>query len=90
MSKVKVVLKFPVLQGSEEIKELELRRPKGKDLRKLPAEPATGDVLNLGASLAGVTPSVIDEMDAQDVMALVEVVQSFLSRSVSGKITSPE
>lgn len=90
MSKTKVVLKFPVSHGTEEVKELELRRPKGKDLRKLPAEPSTSDVLNLGASLAGVTPSVVDEMDAEDVMALVEVVKGFLSPSASGEKTSQD
>lgn len=80
MSK-KITLKHPFDFGSETIESIELRRPKGKDLRTLPAEPNTGDILNLAAKLGGVTPSVIDEMDAEDVMEVVGAVQDFLLAS---------
>lgn len=80
MSKI-VKLKYPYKYGQEEITEITLRRPKGKDLRKLPAAMDTGDILNLAAALSGHAPSVIDEMDAEDVVEVIEAVSDFLPGS---------
>lgn len=75
---ITVTLATPVEHGSETIEKLTLRRPKGKDLRKLPMEPELGDILDFAGRLAGVTPSVMDEMDAADVVAVAEAVADFL------------
>jgi len=76
-----ITLKHPFNVGSEQITEIKFRRPKGKDLRLLPPEPATSDILDLAARIGGVPPSTIDEMDAEDVMEIVGVVQDFLPNS---------
>jgi hypothetical protein len=73
-----VKLKTPVTWGSEVIFELTVQKPKAKHVRNLPAEPKTGDLLDLAASLCGQTPRLIDELSIEDMTALMEVVGSFL------------
>lgn len=82
MSKIK--LKHPIKFGdAETITELTVRRPIAKDFRVLPAKPAFGDILNLAAKLCEQPPSVIDMLDAEDLMPLMDVVGSFLPSSLA-------
>jgi len=75
---VVITLKFPVKHGSEEIKELKLRRPKGKDMRKVPSDVSIGDMMDLAARLSGHPPSVMDELEMPDFNAVCEVIGNFL------------
>lgn len=75
----KVTLSTPVTWGSEVIFELTVQKPKAKHVRNLPAEPKTGDLLDLAAALCGQTPRMIDELSIEDMTTLMEVVGSFLS-----------
>ena len=63
----------------EPISMLKLRRPKGRDFRKLrnPHEPVSM-LLDFAAHLAGVPPSTVDELDADDVAKVIEAVSGFL------------
>lgn len=72
-------LRQPITWGSDVISELEVKTPKAKHVRNLPAEPKAGDLLDLAASLCGQTPRMIDELSIADMNALLEVVGSFLS-----------
>lgn len=65
----------------EPITVLKLRRPKGKDYRKLknPHEPVSM-LLDFAAHLAGVPPSTIDELDSDDVGKVIEAVSGFLGK----------
>jgi len=79
-------LQFPVEYGDELITELKIRRPQGKHLRKLKLN-ALEDVevvLDLLASLSGQPPQVIDLMEGQDIMAVMEVMGDFLSKTLPG------
>lgn len=78
MQTKKITLKTPIQNGTEEIKELVVRKPKARDLRRLPGNPKTGDILDLAGGLVGHPPSVIDELDIEDTMALLEAVTDFL------------
>lgn len=78
MEPVTIKLQKPVHHGSETISELVVQRPKAKHLRMLPAQPKTGDVLDLAAKLCGQPPSVIDELEMEDTSALLEVVGNFM------------
>ncbi|WP_251976715.1 phage tail assembly protein [Salinicola avicenniae] len=80
MVKPEIVIKLqePIQHGSEEIRELVIRRPKARDFRRLPMEPAMGDMLNLAGDLAGQPPSVIDELDVADMLAVVQEVGKFM------------
>lgn len=72
-------LKSPIQWGSETITELVISKPKAKNIRGLPQEPKTGDLLDLAASLCAQPPRMIDELDIEDVTALMEIIGSFLS-----------
>lgn len=74
-----IKLTSPIQWGSEMIFELTVQKPKAKHVRNLPAEPKTGDLLDLAASLCGLTPRAVDELSIEDMTALMEVVGSFLS-----------
>jgi hypothetical protein len=73
-----ITLKHPFQFGDRTVAELTLQRLKGKHLRKLPARPAMDDLLGLASKSAGEAPAVLDEMDAEDVMAVTEVIGDFL------------
>jgi hypothetical protein len=78
MSTTKLKLAEPIKHGSEIIAELEFVQPKAKHLRKMPAAPATGDLLDLAGALCGQPPSVIGELGIPDMMAVLEVVGNFM------------
>lgn len=77
MSKV-LKLSNPIKFGSEEIKELTFREPKGKDMRSLPIPPNSGDLLDLAGKLCAQPNSVIDELSGPDVMKVLEIVGGFI------------
>lgn len=66
----------------EEIKQVTIRRPKVKDLRRLEAEmkgvedPLTEGVIMV-AVLTGLTSDQVEDMDAEDFTALTEMVVGF-------------
>lgn len=74
-----LTLKYPVTQGSETISELVFeRRLRAKDFRGLPLNLGFDDMFTLLSRLTANPPSVIDELDTEDLMAAVEVVSDFL------------
>lgn len=79
----KLKLKHPIEVGTETIGELNVRRPKAKDFRRLPAKPAFGDILDMAAKLCDVPGSTIDELDPEDLMPLMDLVGDFLPSSLA-------
>lgn len=73
-----IKLKLPIEHGSETIRELVLRRPKAKDFRRLSMEPGMGEMLDLAGELSGQPPSVIDELDVADMLAVAEELGKFM------------
>lgn len=71
-------LKEPVEFGKEKIEKLEFRAPKAKDFRKLPLQPNMGDMLDLAGRLANQPPSVMDEISAEDMMRVLDIVGKFM------------
>lgn len=82
-----VQLAYPITWGSETITALTFRRPKGKDFRSLPAEGILmGHILDLAARLCGKPGAVMDELDGEDLEAVMELVGGFMpGGSVAGK-----
>lgn len=78
-----VPLKHPFKFGEREVTEVSLDRLKGKHIRKIGAHPTVDDLLNLASKSAKEPPALFDEMDAEDVMAVTEVVADFLGGSQS-------
>lgn len=71
-------LEKPIMHGSETISELTFREPVAKDLRALPVDPKTGDLLDLAAKLAAQPPSVIDKLSIPDAVKVLELVGNAL------------
>lgn len=78
--KKEVVVKLvePITFGSETIKEVVLKAPKGKHLKLLPPNPALKDILNMASKVSGVSSAVIDEMCSTDVIAIAEAMGELL------------
>ncbi len=75
-----IQLKFPVEYNGEEIRELELRRPKIRD--QLTATKRKGSdeekEIKLLADLCDVAPEVIEELDLADYAQLGKAYEGFL------------
>lgn len=75
-------LKFPVQFGKDEtVEEIMItRRLKAKDLKNLPASSSIKmeHMMQLVCKVTAKPMALIEEIDADDLMALTEVVSSFL------------
>lgn len=76
--KITITLTEHIKWGEQTITELVLRRPKGKDLNGLSANPTMKELLTIGGRCAGVTQRIIDELDGADAMEVVDAVSDFL------------
>jgi hypothetical protein len=72
-------LKFPVTALGQEWTRIELSRPKGKHLKAISVPPTMTDILSIASKTSGVHPTVFDEMDATDCIAVGEIVAGFLA-----------
>lgn len=77
-----VKLKYPFDFGDRKVTEVTLERLKGKHIKKLGATPKMVDLLELASKSAGEPPALFDEMDAEDVSAVTEVIGGFLGVSL--------
>jgi hypothetical protein len=80
MSKV-YPLKHPFNLGDRKVTELTFNRLKGKHLKKMGQAPTIADLLELASKSACEPPALFDEMDAEDVMGVTEVIGDFLGGS---------
>jgi hypothetical protein len=74
----KLTLKEPIHLGSQLISELEIRKPKAKDIRPCPTDMQTRDILDLAGRLCAQPPAVIDELSMEDTIALLDIVSNFI------------
>lgn len=74
-------LKHPFEFEGEQITEVALRRPKGREVRKMQNAPAgqNGDVgFEMMAALAERDEALFDEMDGEDIMQVQAWLQTIL------------
>lgn len=77
---LQLTLKHPFKYGSSEVKTINYRRPKAKDLKRIkPDKLETGDLIDLFAAISDQQPPLIEEMDAEDAMAAIGIVSNFLA-----------
>jgi hypothetical protein len=71
-------LKHPVVLGPATVRELVFsRRLRGKDLREIEPLSAQATTLKVIEQLTGQPAKIVDELDAEDLADLEEVVASF-------------
>ena len=75
---VTLKLKFPVVAGEEEIKELTLKPPTAGDIEHLSANPTMKELLLIASKCSLTPPSIIKKIDSHDAIKLTEVVADFL------------
>lgn len=64
-----IKLAYPIKDGhGNEVTELKIRRAKAKDMRKMRGETEMEQTLGLLATLTGLVPEDIDELDASDLI----------------------
>lgn len=77
-------LAYPVIApDGAEIRELQLRRLKGKEIKRVDVDPADGKfgaIFKFVAEMNNLPVSVMDELDGGDVFELVAEVAPFLGR----------
>lgn len=73
-----IVLQHPVSHGAENITELIFSRPmKGRDLRGLPLSMGFEHLLVLAGRLCGQPPSVMEQLEGEDLLTVVETAGVF-------------
>ncbi len=75
-----ITLASPIMAHGETLTMLTLRRPKARELRSMPmrANMVMGDLYDVAAACADVPASSIDQLDAADLMQVMEVIGDFL------------
>lgn len=80
-------LKHPVTLGSETFTEVKIGKVKGKHMRNLPGDPKAytmGVIMDLAAKVMGESSAMLDEMDAEDLMEVSQIVGE---RLAGGQLT---
>ena len=78
---IEVRLQEPIQAHGEDVDVLRIRKPKGKDFKKISEQSMSTPfrmILDFAAILADVPPSALDELCAEDVKRVMEVVGPFL------------
>lgn len=80
---ITITLSEPIIgPDGQQLTELTLRRPKGKDLRAM--DKATGELgktFALAQQLSGIPAPMLDNLDGADVIELSDACAVFLKRS---------
>jgi hypothetical protein len=77
----KYTLLEPISFEGREISELQFRRMKGKDIRKVEAmSDRIEQTAFLIGELSGNAPAIFDELDAADIDGLSKVIEGFMKR----------
>lgn len=71
----------PVTHNGTEIKEVVLKRPKGKHIQHLPTEPNTKDLMSVASKVSGIHPDAFAEFDIADYTAVANIVGNFFTNS---------
>lgn len=81
MEKTIITLEYPIHVNGQEVRELQLRRPKVRDrlaVEKMSASQAEKEVRFI-ANLCEMAPNEIEELDMADYSKIQETITNFLS-----------
>lgn len=84
---LKYKLAVPVEFDGKTYDEIPLARPKGKHLKKIPANPNFEDIMQVACKVSGVPNKIFEEMDGFDYVKIGEQMNDFLANGpkTSGK-----
>lgn len=81
-----VKLDYPIKDGQgNEVTELNIRRAKARDVRKMQGNTETEQSISLLATVTGLVPEDIDELDVSDFVRASQVIEKML-KGKSGRI----
>ena len=97
MDKITIKLKTPIQFGREEISELNIRRPIGRDLMGLEIKFSPDSLIldaktlfALVGKLTNIPPNVLAQMDTSDTFVLSMEMQGFLLDGLQTGQTAPQ
>ena len=97
MDKITIKLKTPIQFGREEISELNIRRPIGRDLMGLEIKFSPDSLIldaktlfALVGKLTAIPPNVLAQMDTSDTFVLSMEMQGFLLDGLQTGQTTPQ
>nr|DAO90825.1 MAG TPA: tail assembly chaperone protein [Caudoviricetes sp.] len=97
MDKITIKLKTPIQFGREEISELNIRRPIGRDLMGLEIKFSPDSLIldaktlfQLVGKLTAIPPNVLAQMDTSDTFVLSMEMQGFLLDGLQIGQTTPQ
>lgn len=97
MDKITIKLKTPIQFGREEISELNIRRPIGRDLMGLEIKFSPDSLIldaktlfALVGKLTNIPPNVLAQMDTSDTFVLSMEMQGFLLDGLQTGQTTPQ
>lgn len=97
MDKITIKLKTPIQFGREEISELNIRRPIGRDLMGLEIKFSPDSLIldaktlfQLVGKLTAIPPNVLAQMDTSDTFVLSMEMQGFLLDGLQTGQTTPQ
>lgn len=85
---INFVLGSPVKWGSEMISQINLRKPKAKDLRGLKADLGFTELLDLTIKICDQPRGVIDDLEIEDTQKLMEIVGGFFESGLTSEKSS--
>lgn len=77
-SRIPYTLKCPVAFGSTMVTQILFNKPKAKHMRKMTFPLNSGDLLDLAIAVGDQPKLVIDELEAVDTLAVIDVMANFL------------
>lgn len=77
-SEVTYELMYPFDFGKTPVSEIIMRRPKAKDIEHMSTSPTFKELMIVAAKISANPKPLIDMVDAEDALALAEIVGDFL------------
>jgi len=71
-------LEYPVHWGDEIVEEIELKRLRGRHVKRISSDADFETIFRLAAKSSGLVPAFFDELDACDCAGVGEVISGFL------------
>lgn len=73
-----IEFEYPIKWGDKLIESIELRRPKGKHIKKLGGSSSIETLIGVAVKVSEYTPKFFEELDACDTLKVTEAIGDFL------------